>query len=57
MGGPREAYEVMEYIRSGLLKPTVTEISLEDVPAYMEKVSKSGCFGKIIVRVGGIHAT
>ncbi|CRG92309.1 hypothetical protein PISL3812_09366 [Talaromyces islandicus] len=53
MGSPRESYEVMEYIRSGLIKPVITQIGLQDVPSSMDKIFNSGGFGKTVVRVNG----
>ncbi|RAH69840.1 GroES-like protein [Aspergillus aculeatinus CBS 121060] len=51
MGGWEESYRVMQYIRSGLLSPVVTEIELRDVPSYMQRFVSYENAGKIVVNI------
>lgn len=51
MGGRHEALQVMELIKSGQVEPLVTEISLGDVPEYMNRLHNGTIVGKVVVRV------
>ncbi|KAK9238580.1 hypothetical protein V1525DRAFT_418373 [Lipomyces kononenkoae] len=51
MGGWEEARQVMDWIRSGLIKPEVTEIRLNDVGKYLSDCIDFKTIGKVVVRV------
>lgn len=53
VGGAEEAYQVMEYIKQGLLKPLFTEIRLEDIPEYLQKLTDCKTIGKAVAKIGG----
>ncbi|KAK9364434.1 chaperonin 10-like protein [Lipomyces kononenkoae] len=53
MGGPEEVLQVMDWIRSGLIKPEVTDISLPEVSRYLGDSVDFKTFGKVVVRVNG----
>jgi D-arabinose 1-dehydrogenase-like Zn-dependent alcohol dehydrogenase len=53
MGGRQEALEVMELIKSNRVEPLLTEISLSDVPEYMDRLQHGTVVGKIVVRISG----
>ncbi|KAJ4211628.1 hypothetical protein NW759_012229 [Fusarium solani] len=53
MGGRHEALQVMELIKSGRVQPLVTEISLGDVPEYMNRLHNGAVVGKVVVRMSG----
>ncbi|SPO07214.1 uncharacterized protein DNG_09908 [Cephalotrichum gorgonifer] len=53
MGGRKEAMEVLQYIRSGLINPIVTEVGLADVPKEMQRLGEGGVIGKVAVRLSG----
>lgn len=54
MGGHDEALTVMQYIRSGRVKPHITEVSLDDIPEQMQRLIDCKTFGKVVVRVNGL---
>ncbi|OJJ30546.1 hypothetical protein ASPWEDRAFT_164811 [Aspergillus wentii DTO 134E9] len=49
MGSHREALEVVEYIRTGQIKPRITRIALEDVPEQMQRMVDCQTVGKLVV--------
>ncbi|VUC31666.1 unnamed protein product [Clonostachys rosea] len=51
MGGWEESYEVLEYIRRGMITPIVTNISLQEVPSRMKAFAHHGNLGKIVVQI------
>lgn len=53
MGGAEETYQVMEYIRQGIVTPLVTEIGLQDIPEYMQRLTDCKTVGKTVAKVGG----
>ncbi|KAH7124331.1 chaperonin 10-like protein [Dactylonectria macrodidyma] len=53
MGGRKEALEMLQLIKSGQVEPLLTEISLSDVPDYMERLQKGMVSGKVVVCVSG----
>jgi D-arabinose 1-dehydrogenase-like Zn-dependent alcohol dehydrogenase len=53
MGGDKEAYEMLNMIRLGLIKPSISEVPLSHVPQCIQGYLNSTCVGKIVVRVNG----
>jgi propanol-preferring alcohol dehydrogenase len=53
MGGRQEMLQCLDWIRTGLIKPSVTEIAFDDIPHYMENFKTLGNTGKIVARIGG----
>ncbi|KAK9235284.1 chaperonin 10-like protein [Lipomyces kononenkoae] len=53
MGGYEEAYQMLEYIRSRIIRPFITELGLENVGEHMKKYSTDASVGKTVVRVNG----
>lgn len=53
MGSPEETYQVMEYIRQGIVTPLVSEIRLENIPEYMQKLADCETVGKAVAKVVG----
>ncbi|RSL59611.1 hypothetical protein CEP51_013897 [Fusarium floridanum] len=51
MGNESESYEVMEFIQSGVITPTITEIDLKDIPKYMSNFVACQNEGKVVARV------
>ncbi|EEU48280.1 uncharacterized protein NECHADRAFT_75684 [Fusarium vanettenii 77-13-4] len=51
MGGSQEALQVMEYIRSGHIRPDVTLVALDDVPYQMQEMVDCRTMGKIVVAI------
>ncbi|KAJ5748416.1 GroES-like protein [Penicillium nucicola] len=48
MGGHGEALEVMEYIRTGVVRPHITKVDLEDIPYQMQKLVDCKTVGKVV---------
>lgn len=53
MGRAKETYQVMEYIRQGIVTPFVTEIGLQDIPEYMQRLTDCKTVRKAVAKVGG----
>lgn len=51
MGGSQEALQVMEYIRSGHIRPDVTLVAFDDVPHQMQEMVDCRTMGKIVVAI------
>ena len=49
-------YKVMNYIRSGTIKPMMQEIELAGVADSMKAIKQLRSVGKAVVRVGGMAA-
>lgn len=52
MGGCQEMLQCLNWIRTGLVKPYVTEITFDDIPHYMQNFKALGNTGKIVARIG-----
>ncbi|GAW24376.1 hypothetical protein ANO14919_139600 [Xylariales sp. No.14919] len=53
MGDRKDSYQVMDYIRSGILKPKINEIELQDLPEYMQGFLAQKNWGKGVARING----
>ena len=51
MGGAREMYECLEYIRSGSVKPHIVEIDMTEIPQYMSNIKTLATVGKVVVKI------
>lgn len=51
MGNRNDALQVLHYIRSGKIKPMITEIELSEVPDQMEKLKQGEVVGKLVVKM------
>ena len=56
MGNSSHMYKVMNYIRSGTIKPMMQEIELAGVADSMKAIKQLRSVGKAVVRVGGMAA-
>ncbi len=53
MGGSQEVFEVLNYIKSGVLNPGILEIGLGDVPKFMQRFLDFKNSAKVVVRLNG----
>lgn len=53
MGGHAEVLQVMKWIRDGVIKPEVTEVSLQDVSGCLNDCVDFRTVGKMVARVNG----
>ncbi|KAF7952997.1 hypothetical protein EAE96_006219 [Botrytis aclada] len=53
MGGPEEAYRVMEYIYHGVIKPKIIEIRIDEIPKYLNLMVENKVVGKVVANING----
>ena len=53
MGGRDEAYQMLEYIRSGEVKPVITEVSMDEISVCMQGLLDNKIAGKVVSRING----
>lgn len=49
MGGAEESYQVIQYIKNKQIKPVITKVALKDMIGAVEKMTKDGFVGKLVV--------
>jgi len=51
MGGNSEVFEMLNYMRSGLVSTNVQMINLEDIPKHMGKFLEFENCGKVVAHI------